>query len=107
MNALVVTSAPHFLMLNKTGSSKIVYPVHEMGEARSDAIIPREEIYSSCPVPLGLPCLDMTSNAATAKTLNATPVFISLNLAVNPKIELFPGMINVSIRRVDAASHCE
>jgi len=78
------------------GRSRIVYPVHEMGEASSDAMIPSAEICSDFSMSLCIFRFDKTNRIKTKMTLITMPVDMLSNLAVNPSMELFPGMIIVS-----------
>ena len=96
MMALAITGNVHFFKLKKIGSRRIVYPVHEMGEAKRDAKIPSAEVYSGFCILLELFSFEKISRIKIRITLITTPINISLNLVVKPKMELFPGIMIVS-----------
>ena len=78
------------------GSRRIVYPVHEMGEASRDAMIPSADTYSTWSIMVVVLSLVKINKVMTTTTLTARPTDKLLNLVVRPKIELFPGMMIVS-----------
>ena len=94
--ALMIAGTVHFFKLKKMGRSRIVYPVHEMGEASREAMIPSAETYSGFPMLSELFRFDKINKIKTRITLITIPVDILLNLVVNPRMELFPGMMIVS-----------
>jgi hypothetical protein len=94
--ALIIMGGDHFFRLKKIGRSRIVYPVHEMGEASSDAAIPSVEIYSEVSMSWGFLVLDQIKRVKTRTILIAIPTTMASNLDVRPTMELFPGMISVS-----------
>ena len=67
-----------------------------MGEARRDAIIPNAEICSDFSMLFDVLNFDQINRAKTRITLITIPAGILPNLAVNPRMELFPGMMIVS-----------
>lgn len=96
MAALTIVGTVHLFKLKKIGSRRIVYPVHEMGEARREAIIPSAETYSGFSMLTELFRFDKINRSKTRITLITIPVDILPNLVVNPMMELFPGMMIVS-----------
>jgi len=103
--ALMMTGNVHFFKLKKMGSSRMVYPVQEIGEASREAMIPSAETYSKRSKFPDDFSLDKTSRAKTAIRLMTRPKDKPSNLEVKPNMELFPGMIKVSRRKADASSH--
>jgi len=101
----MITGNVHFFKLKKIGSSRMVYPVQEIGEASREAMIPSAETYSKRSMFAGDFSLDKASRAKTTMALMTRPKDKPSNLEVKPNIELFPGMIKVSRRRVEASSH--
>ena len=90
------TGKVHFFRLKKMGRRRSVYPVHEMGEASRDAIIPNADTYSVRSKLVVVLNLVEISKAMTTITLTVRPTDKLLNLVVSPKIELFPGIMIVS-----------
>jgi hypothetical protein len=96
ITALMIAGTVHFFKEKKMGRRRIVYPVHEMGEASSDAMIPSPETYSGFSMLSDVFRFDQINRIRTRITLIMMPVDMLLNLAVKPKMELFPGMMIVS-----------
>ena len=94
--ALMITGKVHLFRLKKMGRRRIVYPVHEIGEASRDAMIPSAETYWGFSILSEFLRFDKINRIKTRITLITIPVDILLNLVVNPRMELFPGMMIVS-----------
>ena len=103
--ALRIAGTVHFFKEKEMGRSSIVYPVHEMGDASSDAMIPSAETYSGFYMLSDVFRFDQINRIRTRITLIAMPAGMLPNLVVNPNIELFPGMMTVSGCSADASSH--